>query len=105
MNKNTKINSRRSTPSLSRGTESPWYVYIAIAKTKRYYTGISPSVEKRIEKHNNGEGSRFARKRGGLMLIYKSNPFPNKSEARKREAQIKRWSRKKKEKLIKGDWE
>lgn len=79
-------------------------MYIAIAKTKRYYTGISPDVEKRIEKHNKGIGFRFARQQGGLKLIYKSNSFLNKSEARKREAQIKRWSSEKKEKLIEGSW-
>lgn len=81
-----------------------WYVYIAVAKTKRYYTGISNNVEKRIKKHNEGKGSRFAVQQGNLVLVYKSNPFSNKSEARKREAQIKRWSRKKKENLIKGIW-
>ncbi len=103
MNRKNKNNARRSTSSLSRGMRS-WCVYIAIAKTKRYYTGISPNVEKRIEKHNNGAGSSFARQQGGLMLVYKSRPFPNKSEARKREAQIKRWSRTKKERLINGKW-
>lgn len=98
-----KVNKSRSTPSLSKGTKS-WYVYIAIAKTNRYYTGISPNVETRIKKHNKGLGSKFAIQQGGLTLVYKSDPFSNKSEARKREAQIKKWSRAKKEKLIKGEW-
>ena len=88
---------------MSRGTKD-WYVYIAVAKTKRYYTGISTDVEERIKKHNSGKGSRFAIQQGGMTLVYRSSPFPNKSEARKREAQIKRWSRKKKEKLISGEW-
>ena len=102
MNSDVDCNASRSTSSLSRGT--PWYVYIAVAKTKRYYTGISNDVEKRIEKHNNGEGSRFAKQQGELTLIYKSESYLGKSEARKREAQIKKWSRIKKEKLIKGEW-
>ncbi|KKT94753.1 MAG: GIY-YIG catalytic domain protein [Parcubacteria group bacterium GW2011_GWC1_45_14] len=103
MGKNVESSTSRSTPSLSRGTEN-WHVYIAVAKTKRYYTGISPDVENRIEKHNRGEGSRFAKQQGGLVLVYKSESFPSKSEARKREAQIKKWSREKKERLIKNIW-
>ena len=81
-----------------------WYVYIAKAKTGRYYTGITTDTQKRIEKHNNGKGSNMARQQGPFVLVYKSLSFQNKSEARKKEAQIKGWSRIKKEKLIKGEW-
>ncbi|HOX11009.1 MAG TPA: GIY-YIG nuclease family protein [Candidatus Moranbacteria bacterium] len=81
-----------------------WYVYIAKAKTSRYYTGITTDAQKRIERHNNGKGSNMARQQGPFVLVYKSLSFQNKSEARKREAQIKGWSRIKKEKLIKGEW-
>lgn len=96
----------RSTPSLSRGMGNcnDWRVYLAVAKTGRYYTGISNDVDKRIEKHNSGNGSRFAMQQGGLTLVYKSEIYPSKSEARKREAQVKKWSRIKKEKLISGEW-
>ena len=81
-----------------------WFVYIAKAKTGRFYTGITTNDKKRIEKHNLGEGSRFAKQQGPFELVYTSNPFPNKSEARKREIQIKGWSRNKKMKLIEGNW-
>ena len=81
-----------------------WRVYIAIAKTNRYYTGITTDVSKRIEKHNSGKGSRFAQQQGPFRLVYESEPFINKSEARKREIQIKGWTRNKKEKLISGEW-
>ena len=81
-----------------------WYVYIAKAKTGRYYTGITTNTQKRIEKHNNGKGSNMAKQQGPFVLVYKSLSFQNKSEARKKEAQIKGWSRIKKEKLIKGEW-
>jgi len=40
---------------------------------------------------------------GLFVLVYKSDSFSNKVEARKREAQIKKWSRNKKEKLISGE--
>ncbi|PIY88803.1 MAG: hypothetical protein COY73_02695 [Candidatus Nealsonbacteria bacterium CG_4_10_14_0_8_um_filter_37_14] len=81
-----------------------WYIYLAKAKTGRYYTGITTAPQGRIIKHNKGKGSRLARQQGPFVLIYTSKPFPNKSEARKREIQIKGWSRRKKEKLINGEW-
>jgi putative endonuclease len=81
-----------------------WYTYIAKAKTGRYYTGITNNPSKRIEKHNSGKGARMAIEQGPFELVYVSDAFPNKSEARKREAQTKGWSREKKEKLINGEW-
>ena len=81
-----------------------WFVYIAKTKTGYYYTGISPNPETRMLKHNNGKGSQMAKQQGPFMLVYTSQSFPNKSEARKREIQIKGWNKIKKEKLIKGEW-
>jgi len=81
-----------------------WYVYIAKARTGRYYVGITTDVSRRIEKHNSGDGSRLAMQQGPFVLVYKSEAFSGKSEARKREAQLKKWSRLKKEKLISGEW-
>ena len=81
-----------------------WYVYVAKAKTGRYYTGITTSPQKRIIKHNQGKGSQLARQQGPFTLVYTSQPFLDKSDARKREAQLKGWTRKKKEKLIKNEW-
>lgn len=81
-----------------------WYVYIAKARTGYYYTGITNDPKERIKKHNIGKGSCMARQQGPFILVYASQPFPNKSQARKREIQIKGWSKKKKEKLILGDW-
>jgi putative endonuclease len=80
-----------------------WYVYIAQTGTGYYYTGVSNDVAKRIEKHNSGHGSKFARMHGDFRLVYTSEPA-TKSEALKREIQIKGWTRAKKKKLISGDW-
>jgi predicted GIY-YIG superfamily endonuclease len=92
--------------SLSERSESktPWFVYIAQANTGRYYVGITNNPEKRVSKHNSGEGSQFARDQGPFKLVYVSESFANKSEARKREIQLKGWTRQKKEKLINGEW-
>ncbi len=81
-----------------------WFVYIAQARTGRYYTGITTNPKERIKKHNKGRGSRLAIQQGPFTLVYTSNAFSSKSVARKREAQIKRWTREKKERLIRGEW-
>lgn len=81
----------------------PWFVYIALAITRRYYVGITTDPQKRIQKHNSGKGSKFAINQGPFVLMYTSQKFPNKSEARKREIQLKGWSQVKKQRLISGE--
>ncbi|KKT95074.1 MAG: hypothetical protein UW97_C0029G0003 [Parcubacteria group bacterium GW2011_GWA2_45_15] len=82
-----------------------WYVYIAESRFKHFYTGITNNPELRIIKHNSGKGSQMATQQGPFTLVYVSKEFPDKSSARKREVQIKRWTKSKKEKLIRGEWE
>ena len=81
-----------------------WFVYIARARTGRYYVGITTDPERRIKKHNSGKGSKFAINQGPFTLVYASQEFSNKSEARIREIQLKGWSQLKKEKLIRGEY-
>ncbi len=81
-----------------------WYVYIAESKYKHLYTGITNNPELRIIKHNSGNGSQMAIQQGPFVLVYVSEKFLDRSSARKREAQIKKWTKNKKEKLIRGDW-
>lgn len=88
----------------SENIDEPWFVYICKSAAKHYYIGISPDPYKRVVKHNKGTGSKMALDQGRFTLLYVSLPFSGKSEARKREIQIKRWGRTKKEKLITGEW-
>lgn len=81
-----------------------WYLYIAKARTGNYYVGITTEPERRIKDHNKGHGSRMAVNQGPFVLVYTSEPLPNQSTARKLEIKIKRWTRKKKEKLMEGTW-
>jgi putative endonuclease len=82
----------------------PWYVYIARARTGRFYVGITTNPQERIAEHNHGDGAKFAVNQGPFTLAYVSPAFPDKSSARIREAQIKKWTHAKKEKLISGEW-
>ena len=81
-----------------------WFVYICQAHTGRYYTGISTNPSFRLQKHNADQGARFAHDQGPFKLVYTSDPFSCKSEARRREVQVKKWTRLKKESLISGKW-
>jgi predicted GIY-YIG superfamily endonuclease len=65
---------------------------------------MSKNPESRLAAHNSGHGSKMAVDQHGFNLKYVSKPFDSKSKARFRELQIKKWSRLKKEKLIKGEW-
>lgn len=78
-----------------------WDVYIARCKDKTLYVGVSSDTFERIARHNKGEGSRWVRQHGPARLIYKET-YQTHKEARRRETQIKKWSRAKKENLING---
>ena len=80
-----------------------WFLYIAQARTGIYYTGITTDPARRIQDHNKGKGSSLARSQGPFTLIYTSPPLPDQSTARKREIEVKRWSRERKEKFIKEE--
>ncbi len=76
-----------------------WFVYILECADGTYYTGVTDDVEKRLEAHRQGRGAKYTRGRGPLRLAYLES-CPNRSEAQKREASIKRLPRCKKVLLI-----
>ena len=65
------------------------------------YTGITNNLNKRIEAHMSGNGSKYLRGRLPVKLIYKEK-FLNRSDASKREIEIKKLNKKQKELLIKS---
>jgi len=85
-------------------TTTDYFVYIAKARTGRFYVGITNSPDERIARHNTGQGSMFARQQGPFALAWLSEPM-SKITAAKRERQIKRWTKAKKQNLIDGLWE
>ena len=67
----------------------PFYIYIIQSqKDESYYIGSSGDLPDRIERHNAGR-SRYTRTRLPWELVYYEE-FRTKSEALKRENQIKR---------------
>ena len=77
----------------------PWFVYILKCTDATFYTGISPDVEQRVKTHNLGKASRYTRARLPVKVIY-IEQCADRSEASKREAEIKKLSKKKKLKLV-----
>lgn len=78
-----------------------WHVYIIECSDGCLYTGITNNIEKRIEKHNHGQGCKFTKYRIPVELKYKEF-CGSKSMALKREAEIKSWKRERKLRLIAG---
>lgn len=75
------------------------YTYILKCSDGTYYTGWTNDLEKRLEAHNNGTGSKYTRCRIPVVLAY-HECYDTKQEAMKREAAIKKLTRKAKEQLI-----
>lgn len=75
------------------------YTYILGCSDGTYYTGWTNNLEKRLQAHNQGKGAKYTKARRPVSLLYYES-FPSKSEAMKREYEIKQLSRKEKEALI-----
>ena len=74
--------------------------YIVICGDNTLYCGYSNDVEKRVSNHNKGVGAKYTKTRLPVKLVY-SECFDTKSEAMKKEYQIKQLTRQQKLNLIK----
>jgi len=74
-------------------------VYIVKCSDDTLYTGWTRNIEIRIKAHNSGTGSKYTRSRLPVILMY-CEMLESKSDALKREAAIKKLTRKQKLKLI-----
>ena len=81
-----------------------FWVYILQCSDKSYYTGHTDNLENRFAQHQNKMiSSCYTSTRLPVQLMY-SQDFSTREEALASEKQIQRWSRRKKEALIKRDW-
>ncbi|MCI0532180.1 MAG: GIY-YIG nuclease family protein [candidate division Zixibacteria bacterium] len=78
-----------------------WSVYLVRCCDESIYTGISIDVKNRVEKHNQGNGAKYTAQRRPVELIYQEQCL-NFTSASRREIEIKRWSRERKEGLAAG---
>ena len=83
--------------------ESCFYVYFVECADKTYYCGWTKDLKTRISEHNSSKkGAKYTMSRRPVRLVY-TETFKTKSQALKREAFLKKLSRKQKEKLIIGN--
>lgn len=79
-------------------------VYILRTSSNTLYIGQTNNLEKRLSEHRNkaSKSAKYTRYFNSFELVY-SEYFNTRSEAMKREWQLKQWSRAKKEALILGN--
>jgi len=81
-----------------------FWVYMLRCADGSYYTGHTDNLEKRIGEHTTGAIiSCYTFNRRPVELVF-SQEFTTREEALTSEQQIKGWSRKKKEAMMRGDW-
>lgn len=78
---------------------SMWHAYILRCQDDTFYVGSTSDISRRVKEHIAGKGGAYTRTRIPVELVYQE-AFPDRSSAQQREAQVKRWTRSKKEALI-----
>ncbi len=78
-----------------------FYAYILKCSDGSYYVGSTDDPDRRLTEHNQDKGSHWTAARRPVRLVW-TEEHPTLSSARKRENQLKRWSRAKKETLFGG---
>jgi predicted GIY-YIG superfamily endonuclease len=84
--------------------QEQYFVYIVRCSDGGLYIGLTNDLIKRFTEHEEGQSVNcYTFKRRPLRLVYYET-IPFLKEAIERETQLKKWSRKKKEALIKQDY-
>jgi putative endonuclease len=82
--------------------ENAYFVYILTCSDGTLYVGSTSDVSRREHTHNEGHGAKYTAGRRPVRVVY-SEGHESRSAAQKREAQLKRWTRARKQALITGD--
>jgi len=77
----------------------PYHFYLARCSDNSLYAGYCANLEDREAKHNAGTGAKYTRAHLPVKIVY-SESFETRSDAMKREAEVKKWNKVKKEKLL-----
>ena len=79
-----------------------YFLYIIRDSRSNLYIGQTNNLEKRLQYHRSGNGAKYLKNDNKIELVYSEN-YLTRSESRKREIQLKKWTRAKKDALIAGD--
>lgn len=77
------------------------FVYILRCGDGTFYTGATTDLDRRLDQHRRGIGAKYTRGRSPLELVYWEEKA-SLGEALSREAEIKKFGRARKVKLIRG---
>lgn len=77
-----------------------YYVYLLQCEDGSIYTGITNNLERRLKEHKDKIGGHYTSAHKVEKFVY-TEERPTRSDALKREAEIKSWRREKKMSLIK----
>lgn len=81
-------------------SKSDWFVYIVEAENGHFYTGITTDLARRFSEHQSKQaGAKFFNTSPAKQIVF-SESHSDRSSASKREAMIKKLSRKAKSVLI-----
>jgi len=72
-----------------------WFVYVLLCQDGTFYTGSTNDLKKRFLEHKKGRGGSYTRSHRVSKIIY-SEQLTTRSEALRRENEIKKWRRNKK---------
>ncbi|HSD18962.1 MAG TPA: GIY-YIG nuclease family protein [Anaeromyxobacter sp.] len=82
----------------------PFFVYMLRCRDGSYYVGHTDELEKRVAEHDAGTFPGYTCERRPVELVWFAE-MVTREDALERELQLKRWTRRKKEALIAGDWD
>ena len=80
----------------------PAWFYILRLRSGSLYLGSTTDLDRRLDEHRTGKGGRTTALDPPTQLAYQQQ-FADFADARRREMQVKKWSRAKKEALVAGD--
>jgi len=80
----------------------PAWFYILRLRSQNLYLGSTRDIARRVKEHFRGKGGRTTSNDPPTALVL-SEQYVNVYDALKRELQVKRWTRAKKEALIAGN--
>ncbi len=72
-----------------------YFVYLLLCSDNSVYTGITTDVERRFSEHKNKKGGHYTASRDVKSIVH-TERFKTRSEASKREAEIKKFPHAKK---------
>lgn len=81
---------------------SAYFFYLLRCVDNSLYCGITKNLKKRVDEHNScsPRASKYTRGRRPIKLVY-FEKLPSRGAALRREAEVKKWAKDKKEALVK----